>query len=96
MPARSKRYTLRLDQSLFEQVEATAERRGISPADVMRTALDAWFSDEQKRSASDIRHLRVTEYIQVAMDAIIRAEHPEMRDTLVLETDRRMRMHHIV
>lgn len=94
MSARSKRYTFRLDQSLFEQVETTAERRGISPADVMRTALDAWFRDEKKRRASDLRHLRVTEYIQVAMDAIIRENHPELRETLVLETDRRMKMHH--
>lgn len=40
------------------------------------------------------RHLRVTEYMQVALDAIIRADHPEMRETLVLETDRRMKIHH--
>lgn len=96
MPTRSKRYTLRLDQSIFEQVEATAERRGISPADVMRNALDAWFRDEKKRSASDLRHLRVTEYIQIAVDAMIRENHPELRETLVLETDRRMKMHHNV
>jgi hypothetical protein len=36
----------------------------------------------------------VTEFMQVAMDAIIRNDYPELRETLILEADRRMKLHH--
>lgn len=94
MPARSKRYTIRLDETAFEQVEAIASYRGLSPADVIRIAIDAWLGTEKRLSASDRRLRRIMEYTQVAMDAIIRENHPELRDTLVRETDHRMALHH--
>jgi Arc/MetJ-type ribon-helix-helix transcriptional regulator len=96
MPVRSKRYTIRLDGFAFEQVEAIAAHRGVSPADVIRTAIDAWLGTEKRLSASDRRLRRIMEFTQVAMDAIIRENHPDLRDTLVLEADRRMAMHHNV
>ena len=94
MPARSKRYTIRLDGTAFEQVEAIASHRGVSPADVIRTAIDAWLGTGKRLSASDRRMRRIMEFTQIAVDAIIRQNHPEMRDTLVRETDRRMALHH--
>jgi hypothetical protein len=36
----------------------------------------------------------VTEYVQVALDAIIRENHPELRDQLIVETDQRVRRYH--
>lgn len=94
MPARSKRYTIRLDEVAFEEIEAIASRRGLSPADVIRTAIDAWLGSGKRLSDSDRRMRRIMEYTQVAVDTIIRENHPEMRDTLVRETDRRMALHH--
>ena len=94
MPARSKRYTIRLDETAFEQVEAIASHRGVSPADVIRTAIDAWLGTEKRLSASDRRMRRIMEFTHIAVDAIIRQNHPEMRDTVVRETDRRMALHH--
>jgi len=94
MPARSKRYTIRLDETAFEQVEAIAAHRDVSPADVIRTAIDAWLGSGKRLSASDRRLRRIMEYTQIAVDAIIRENHPELRDTLVREADRRMGLHH--
>jgi hypothetical protein len=37
---------------------------------------------------------RIMEFTHIAVDAIIRQNHPEMRDTVVRETDRRMALHH--
>jgi hypothetical protein len=61
---------------------------------MLRLAIAQYISGQQLLSASDLRHLRVAEYTQVALDAIIREDHPELRDTLVLETDRRMERYH--
>ncbi len=66
----------------------------MSPADVIRTAIDAWLGSGKRLSASDRRMRRIMEYTQVAVDAIIRENHPELRETLVRETDRRMGLHH--
>lgn len=96
MPVRSKRYTIRLDGTAFEQVEAIAAHRGVSPADVIRTAIDAWLGTEKRLSESDRRLRRIMEFTQVAIDAIIRENHPELRDRLVHEADRRVAMHHTI
>ncbi len=96
MSVRSKRYSIRLDGTAFEQVEAFAAHRGVSPADVIRTAIDAWLRTEERLSASDQRLRRIMEFTQVAMDAIIRENHPELRDRLVHEADRRVAMYHTI
>lgn len=94
MSARTRRYTLRLDEELFTRAEQRADTLGISPADLMRRALEAYLSGEKRRTESETRMLRICEYTQVAMDAIILEEHPELRPSIVAETDRRMVKYH--
>ncbi|HEX8414396.1 MAG TPA: CopG family transcriptional regulator [Sphingomicrobium sp.] len=94
MPAHSKRYTLRIDEEVFMAVEGVADRRGVSPAEVMRDAITAWIRGEKKRDESDQRLRRICEFTQVALDVIIRENHPEERDKIVANTDKRMRLYH--
>ncbi|RYF09155.1 MAG: ribbon-helix-helix protein, CopG family [Oxalobacteraceae bacterium] len=93
--ARSKyARTVRFDPEHLTLLEKLAHEQDRSVADLIRAALARFLASETGLSASALRHLRVTEYMQVALDAIIRENHPELRETLVLETDRRMERYH--
>ena len=86
--------TVRLPRDLCERLDAEAASLGCTPSDLIRRAIEHHLDGLKLLHGSKRRHLRVTEYMQVALDAIIRENHPEMRETLVLETDRRMKLHH--
>lgn len=90
----SRPFTIRVPGDLRARIEAQAAKMNCSPSDIVRLAIEQHLNGVKLLQDSERRHLRVTEYMQVALDAIIRADHPEMRDTLVLETDRRMKIHH--
>lgn len=86
--------TVRFDPQQYARLEELATKHSRSMAEVMRLAIAHYLSGEQKRTESQLRHLRVTEYVQVALDAIIRENHPELRDQLIVETDQRVRRYH--
>lgn len=86
--------TVRFDPQQFARLEELAAKHSRSMADVLRIAIGHYIAGQQKKAESDLRHLRVTEFMQVALDAIIRQDYPELRETLVLEADRRMKLHH--
>ena len=86
--------TVRFDPQQYARLEELASKHSRSMADVMRIAIAHYLDGEQKRTESQLRHLRVTEYMQVALDAIIRENHPELRDKLIVETDHRVRLYH--
>jgi hypothetical protein len=45
-------------------------------------------------TSSQRRQARVVEYAQIALDAIIQEQHPEYRERILAETDRRMERYH--
>ena len=83
-----------MPRDLCDRIDVEAASLGCTPSDVIRRAIEHHLERLKLLSDSSRRHLRVTEYMQVALDAIIRENHPELRETLVLETDRRMKLHH--
>lgn len=90
----SRRYTLRFEPAHYAQVEQLAHKLGVSPADVVRRAVEQYLLGQKLIQDSQLRLLRVSEYTQIAVDAIIREDHPELRETLVIETDKRMERFH--
>ena len=94
MATRSRRYTVRFDEDLFIRAEHRADELGITPADLLRRALEAFLSGSKRRTESDLRLLRISEYNQAALHTIILENHPEFRDRIVAETDRRMARYH--
>ena len=90
----SRPYTLRVAGDLRARIEAEAAKLECSPSDLIRRAIEQHLDGRKLLEGSERRHLRVTEYMQVALDAIILENHPELRETLVLEADRRMKLHH--
>ena len=87
-------FTVRVAGDLRVRIEEQAAKLGCSPSDLARRAIEHHLDGLQLLEGSKRRHLRVTEYMQVALDAIIRKDYPELRETLVLEADRRMKLHH--
>ena len=83
-----------MPRDLCDRLDAEAASLGCTPSDLIRRAIEHHLDGLKLLQGSKRRHLRVNEYMQVAIDAIIRKDHPEMRETLVLETDRRMKLHH--
>lgn len=86
--------SLRVSEALRGRIEASAAKRNCSVRELFRLAIESYLERDRQRNASDRRHLRVSEYTQVALDAIIRENYPELRETLVQETDRRMKAYH--
>lgn len=84
----------RMSNDIWDRVDARAASAGCTPTDIVREALERHLRDAHILDESRRRHLRITEYMQLALDVIVRKEHPEMRDRLIEEADRRMKMHH--
>lgn len=89
-----RKFSVRLPLDLYTRIDAQAEAESCTPSDVIRNAIEQHLGGVAILTQSQRRQLRVTEYMQVAIDAIIRENHPELRETLVLEADRRMKIHH--
>lgn len=94
MESNSRRYTVRFEPSVYQQVEAAAARLKTSPADVIRRAVLMLVRGDRSLTDSDLRHHRISEFSQVALDTIIREQHPEMIEAIVSETNRRMERYH--
>jgi len=76
------------------QVEAAARRQGCSTGEVIRRAVDHYLLGQKLITDSDARLRRVCEYGQLALDAILQENHPEFRDPILLEVDKRMERFH--
>lgn len=75
-------------------LEAQAAEQGRSVADLLRAAIDQYLVGQKLIRDSQMRHHRISEYAQAALDTIILEQHPEFRDRIVAETDRRMERYH--
>ena len=90
----TRQFTVRLTRDLRARVEAEATDRGCSPSELVRRALEQYFLGQKLLTQSELRHHRISEYSQVALDAIILENHADIRDSIVAETDRRMVRYH--
>jgi hypothetical protein len=88
------RYTIRISPRQLARVEELASLENRKAADIIRMALDAYLGGNTQVTASKMRHLRISEYTQIALDHIIRQDYPEDRDRLIAQTDLRMEQHH--
>jgi hypothetical protein len=88
--------TVRFEQHQMVQLERIAAEQKRSIPDVVRSAIDAFLIDEKTRADSDLRHLRVSEYMQICLDWIIQQDYPEVRDKMIAQCDQRMRQYHSV
>lgn len=87
-------YTVRLPHELYSQLVAEAKRQDRAHAELTRLAIEQFLIGHQRLRESDARLRRVCEYAQLALDAILQENHPEFRDPILLEVDKRMERFH--
>ena len=90
----SRQITVRLHPDKLGLVEAEAKVLGCSHGEVIRRAVDHYLDRQKTLDESDIRLRRVCEFAHLALDVIIKEEHPDLRDTILTETDNRVRRYH--
>lgn len=86
--------TIRLDPGDLARLEQLSTTDGRPVADLVRTAVSSFLKAGHNLSASELRHHRICEYMQIAIDWIIQQDHPTVRDHLIAQTDLRMERHH--
>lgn len=87
-------FTVRLAPDVHARVTRQASDQNCSPSELIRRAIEQYFIGQKLLGLSERRHHRISEYTQVAIDTIILEQHPEFRDRIVAETDRRMEKYH--
>lgn len=86
--------TIRFDPRQLQRLEAVAAQQGRTVPDILRLIITNYLDGQSALTASQRRQARVTEYAQIALDAIIQEQHPEYRERILAETDRRMERYH--
>ncbi|MBV2149944.1 ribbon-helix-helix protein, CopG family [Sphingobium sp. AS12] len=86
--------SLRLEPELTGRFDRIAAEEGITRAAAMRLALRTYAEAAEQIGSSQRRLAHIAEYMQMAIDVIIREQYPEYRDRLVEETPRRVERYH--
>ena len=94
MSSTLKHCTVRFDPQKHERIIAIARERNCTPSDVIRSAVDGYLASNDLLSTSQRRVLRLIEFIQVAVDVMVREQFPEYRDRIVAEADKRLEQYH--
>lgn len=86
--------SLRFDTTQYAYLKQMASRQACSISDVLRRIISEHQTGGHSLTASQLRQARVVEYAQAALDTIINEQHPEYRERILAETDRRMERYH--
>ncbi len=86
--------TVRFDAATIARLKEVAADQHKDVADVIRSAVRHYFNGKVQLSESELRHLRVSEYTQAALDTIISQNFPDTRNAIVAETNSRMAKFH--
>ncbi|ATI80641.1 hypothetical protein [Sphingobium yanoikuyae] len=94
MTTNLRHYNIRLERSQWDRVAQIARDQKLTPADVIRSALDGFLASGDLLNSSQRRLARISEFQQLALDIIIREQFPEYRDRIIAETDKRLEQYH--
>lgn len=94
MTTNFRHYNIRLERTQWDRLAEIARSRKLTPADVIRAALDSFLATDDLLRSSQRRLARISEFQQLALDIIIREQFPEYRDRIIAETDKRLEQYH--
>jgi hypothetical protein len=86
--------TIRLNHEQWAAVRALAGTNNMTPAEVLRRAVEAYLANHKQGSLSQRRLARIAEYQHLALDVIVREQYPQLRDRIIAETDKRLVQYH--
>ncbi|RYF18333.1 MAG: hypothetical protein EOO77_11170 [Oxalobacteraceae bacterium] len=85
---------IRFERDHLVELERLCLQQNRSLSDLVRSAVASFLNEQKTIADSNLRHLRVTEYMQICLDWMIQQDHPEVRDKIIAQTDQRMRQYH--
>lgn len=94
MTTNFRHYNIRLERTQWDRLAEIARSQKLTPADVIRAALDSFLATDDLLRSSQRRLARISEFQQLALDIIIREQFPEYRDRIIAETDKRLEQYH--
>jgi hypothetical protein len=86
--------TVRFESAQYDVLVRSATKQRRSVSDLLRIIIDQHLASQKVIAESERRHLRMSEYAQAALDTIILEQHPEFRERIIAETERRMERYH--
>ena len=94
MSSGSRHFNVRLERTQWDRLVALGEQRDQTPTELIRAAVDAYLGTVSMLSSSHRRLARLSEFVQIAVDILIREQYPEYRDRIVAEADKRLEQYH--
>lgn len=86
--------TIRLNHAQWAAIRALSVTNNMTPAEVLRTAVEAYLASHRQGSLSQRRLARIAEFQHLALDVIVREQYPQLRDRIIAETDKRLVQYH--
>jgi predicted DNA-binding ribbon-helix-helix protein len=86
--------SVRFDPDQYAHLSKMATARQCAISDVLREIIKQHLDGITAISQSHLRMTRLAEYTQVAVDTLLREEHPEHRKLVMDEVNRRMERYH--
>lgn len=86
--------SVRFDPEQYGHLKKMAAARKCTPSDVLREIIKQHLDGTKAVSESHLRIARLAEYTQAAVDTLLREEHPDHRQLVMDETNRRMERYH--
>jgi len=86
--------SVRFDTDQYDHLKRLAAGRRCAVSDVLRDLIKQHLDGIKAVSESHLRLARLAEYTQAAVDTLIREEHPDHRQLVMDETNRRMERYH--
>ena len=94
MSSAFRHFNVRLERAQWDRLVALGAERDQTPAELIRSAVDAYLGTVAVLSSSHRRLARLSEFVQIAVDILIREQYPEYRDRIVAEADKRLEQYH--
>jgi hypothetical protein len=91
-----KQKCIRFERHHLVELERLCLQQNRNLSDLVRSAVASFLSEEKTTAESNLRHLRVSEYMQICLDWIIQQDYPEVRDKMIAQTDQRIQRYHSV
>lgn len=86
--------SVRFDPEQYGQLKRLAAGRKCAISDVLRDLIKQHLDGIKAVSDSHLRLARLAEYTQAAVDTLIREDHPDHRQVVMDEVNRRMERYH--
>ena len=89
-----RHFNVRFERAQWDRLVALGEERNQATAEIIRAAVDVYLGAASTTTQRQRRLARLSEFVQIAVDILIREQYPEYRDRIIAEADKRLEQYH--